>query len=188
VGTGWVDCDSFIFGDTFGAIRTECTSLQRGSIINVSIDFKNVDDNKSYFDVTLVNGSGDLYQYDPADFQILDSGGFSIDITCLDSPAGTGPEAEEEITWSLPFGTLSSQLINPTSDREVANDASFTFTSQVSCTGGECGDMQASIDPPGEWWNRSWPYRIELNITESSGQNLTGYAFNVTLDTATLYR
>jgi hypothetical protein len=186
VGTGWVDCDSFIFGDTFGAIRTECTSLQRGSIINVSIDFKNVDDNKSYFDVTLVNGSGDLYQYDPADFQILDSGGFSIDITCLDSPAGTGPEAEEEITWSLPFGTLSSQLINPTSDREVANDASFTFTSQVSCTGGECGDMQASIDPPGEWWNRSWPYRIELNITESSGQNLTGYAFNVTLDTATL--
>ena len=44
-----------------------------------------------------------------------------------------------------------------------------------------------AFDPAGgSWFYQSWKYRKEINITENSGNNLTEYQINLTIDTQTL--
>jgi hypothetical protein len=45
--------------------------------------------------------------------------------------------------------------------------------------------QQVSIETQ-KWWNKSWKYRKGINITEQSGDNLTDYQINVTLNTSEL--
>ncbi len=43
-------------------------------------------------------------------------------------------------------------------------------------------NQYVSIDTQ-NWWNKSWEWRIKINITEESGSNLTDYQVNITLNT-----
>lgn len=47
----------------------------------------------------------------------------------------------------LEFGSLEPYLINPTTNIDVSKDKFFTFSSGVKCLNGDCGDVQAILDP-----------------------------------------
>jgi hypothetical protein len=45
---------------------------------------------------------------------------------------------------------------------------------------------KVSAVAPRNWWNSSWLYRKQMNITENSGNELTNYAINFTINTQEL--
>jgi len=89
--------------------------------------------------------TSDWWVYNNTDLVINDSGGFKLIVVCVDSIAKTGSGYDN---WTVPWGNLTSMLINPATDRNVYQNYTFSFTSQVNCTGGECGFVNATLDPP----------------------------------------
>ncbi|MBN2367386.1 hypothetical protein JXC34_00075, partial [Candidatus Woesearchaeota archaeon] len=140
-GTGWVNCTTFGFGDTMTIVRTSCEPAAT-TISNVTFILKNVDDDFIYFNVTTTDNSTGYWEYDISDVEIVDSGGFNLHITCRENP-----EANEDLDWEVPFGTLSAQLISPSTDVNITQNQFSSFTSRVTCTGGECGWINATLDP-----------------------------------------
>ena len=78
---------------------------------------------------------------DIPDITIRDSGDFNLFTTCSVNPVGEG-----EYNWSVPFGNLTITLLPLTNQsRNVTRYQFFTFNARVNCTGGECGDANASL-------------------------------------------
>ncbi|MBN2422330.1 DUF2341 domain-containing protein [Candidatus Woesearchaeota archaeon] len=138
-GSGWVNCTTIVYADVIDSVRTSC-SPSIGVIKNVSFILKNIDDNKILFNVTTTDNSTGYWEYNLTDVAIYDSGSFNLNVICRENSEGT-----DNIGWVIPFGTLSVQLINPSSDRSVVQNSTFNFSSLVSCTGGECADENATI-------------------------------------------
>jgi len=106
---------------------------------NVTFTFKNIDDDKIYFNNTVTTMSAGFWEYDFSDLDINDSGDFNLHIVCR-----RNPETERNINFSLAWGNLTSRLITPAADSNVVQNKLFTFTTEVSCVGGECGGVNAS--------------------------------------------
>jgi len=138
----WKDCTTLGFGETFESVRANCTSNSGGSITNVTVWMKNIDDDKLYFNSTVTSMTSGFWEYDFVDFDIEDSGNFNLHVICRENP-----ENETDVNWSIAYGTLSAQLISPSSDINITQNRFFNFTSQVTCTGGECGYVNATLDP-----------------------------------------
>jgi len=138
----WVNCSTLVFGDNFSGVRTNCTNFA-ASIVNVSFNLTNIQDNNTFFNVSISNHTSDLYTY-YYNMTIDDSGDFLLMSTCTNnnSVKNTGT-----ISWFLPWGKLYSSLVNPNSNIAVEYGQIFTFTSNVTCIGGECGNILALLDP-----------------------------------------
>ncbi|NJL44113.1 MAG: hypothetical protein HC945_02230, partial [Nitrosarchaeum sp.] len=181
-GSLWVACDSLLYQDDFAAVRTNCTSQSGGSITNVTFTFRNINDNKIYFSATETSLTGGYFLHDPADFTLSDSGDFSLSITCRENP-----ETTEDINWTIPFGNLTATVLAPTFDQDIPYAGTFVFTSRVTCTGGECGDINFTLDPT-NWWNLTLRKRTPLNITPGPNTPYGGYenyTVQAILDTST---
>ncbi|MBU1977197.1 MAG: hypothetical protein KKA62_04580, partial [Nanoarchaeota archaeon] len=76
----------------------------------------------------------------------LPDGLLNWSINCTDSSGNrNGTE-----TWILnisKIGILQATLINPTTDISVLKNQFFTFIAQVTCVGGSCGNVNATLDP-----------------------------------------
>ncbi|MBN2454503.1 DUF2341 domain-containing protein, partial [Candidatus Woesearchaeota archaeon] len=161
-GSTWGECSALGWGDTISSVRTNCSSNNAGgSITNVTFALSNIEDDKLFFNETVTTMTGNYWEYDNADLIINDSGTFNLHVVCRENP-----EVEEDINWTVPWGNLTTLLISPSSNTTVLRNKFFPFTSEVSCAGGECGYVNATLDPYiGEWWDTSFAYRTELNIT-----------------------
>jgi len=78
---------------------------------------------------------------------------------------------------------LTAQLISPSSSINVTQNKFFNFSAKVTCSGGECGYLNATLDPVG-WWDSNWIYRMAINITEMNNTNLTGFQVNLSVNTS----
>ncbi|MFH0869533.1 MAG: DUF2341 domain-containing protein [archaeon] len=162
-GFGWINCTTLAFNSNFTSVRTRCTSNNGVLINNVSFIFINQEDNKTFFNVTTTDNSTGYWTYDIDDILIQDSGSMNLSVICRDSM-----ESNQTISWSIPWGTLSSSLINPTSNRNVSQNKFFNFTARIACSGGECGYIKATLDPETMWWNRSWKNRKQVYINTTN--------------------
>lgn len=174
----WINCTNVSFGDILGSVRTNCSSNIGGSISNVSFMLRNIDDNYVYFNSTVTSATGSYWEYNFVDFTLYDSGLFNLNIVCRENP-----ENSADINWSIPFGTLSAMLISPNTNINVTRNQFFNFTSRVTCTGGECGYINATLDPA-NWWDSSWRKRVQINITNVGSSSLTNFPayLNITYD------
>ena len=162
-GTGWVVCTTLAFNSNFTSIKTNCTSNNGVLIKNVSFIFVNPEDGKTFFNVTTTDNSTGYWTYDIDDIMIRDSGSMNLTVICRDNL-----EASQNISWAIPWGTLSSALIDPASNRNVSQNSFFNFTANISCSVGECGFIKATLDPETMWWNRSWKNRKQIYINTTS--------------------
>lgn len=138
------DCSAFDYGETLEQIRAECVDSD-GSVLSVGYVLRNIEDATTFIDETENSGVLDVYTHDVnPDLTLADSGTMELTITCTDDDS----DADSNITtWSIPWGNLSASLVNPISDSNVTQYEFFPFTSSVTCTGGECGDVAATLDP-----------------------------------------
>jgi len=143
-GNSWVDCSTLGYGDRIEQVRANCTTME-GIAMYTSFKLANLPDNYTFFEN---NGSynplSGYWEYDNTNVLIEDSGDWEVLVTCGDSVGGEGNQV---VNWFVPFGVLQSYLIDPTSNIIVGKGSFFNFSSGVRCVGGECGDVNAILDP-----------------------------------------
>jgi len=139
--TDWTDCSNILYGSNLTQVRANCTDIN-GHIINATFKLENVDDNHTFFDNNATSNETDWWIYDNEDITINDSGEFRLTVTCYDNKSLTGTDYE---SWIVPWGKLNPYLINPTGNKNVAQNKFFNFTSGVECINGECGNLSASL-------------------------------------------
>jgi hypothetical protein len=180
-GAVWGSCGNIVFNDQFTAVRATCTDSD-GYIVNASFVFSNQEDSHTYFSNNYTSVLGNVYTLDFSDITIEDSGNFDVIVTCIDN---TSVSTIDSVSWFIPWGVLSSTLISPNTSINVSQNSFFNFTSKVTCTGGECGNINATLDPTPSWWNGHYLYRMRLNITNNQASVLqAGYSANVSINTS----
>ncbi len=184
-GIGWEDCSNILWGDTIEAVRVNCTD-ESEAITNATFNFSNIPDSRIFFlSNASYNSSQDMFVYNNSDIMVQDSGQFQLEVTCYDEIGITGSGS---VSWTVPWGTLSSSLVSPVSDYNASQNYTFTFTSNVSCQGGECGYVLATIDPAQHWWNDSFGERMNINVTNPASYTAdAGYSIRITIDTTSAY-
>ena len=139
----WIDCTALTYGQNLTRVRANCTD--DGFVRNVTFKFYNIEDNRTYFNqANTHNVSNTSFILNNTDLWLLDSGNFQMNVTCYDNASTF---VESMVNWSLPFGTLTVSNVNPAASTSVQINAFFTYTASVTCTGGECGDLNATLDP-----------------------------------------
>ena len=142
-GSGWVNCSNIGFQDTLTAVRANFTQAME-YIINASFNLTNIPDSYTYFHSNATYNSSGWWVFNNTDITINDSGDFKLSVFSWDSSGATDSKVEE---WNVPWGYLSATLVYPASDIDVSLNEYFTFTANVECIGGECGDVNATLDP-----------------------------------------
>jgi len=183
IGAGMVNCTSLIYGDTINAVRASCNSTRGGTVKNVTFTLTNIDDLKVLFTDTVTSRTGAFWQYNTGGVNLVDSGDYNLRVICKENPV-----SQKDTNWSIAYGNLSVTLLSPTSATNVTRNVLFNMTANVSCTGGECGDVNFTLDPTGDWWDTGWYRRRTLNVTNNNISTVleAGYTVNVTVDTTGL--
>ncbi|MBU0757817.1 MAG: DUF2341 domain-containing protein, partial [Nanoarchaeota archaeon] len=181
-GSVWKSCSDFVYGEQLTGIRLNC-SIQAGYIVNASFSLENLPDyNVFFFNTTIDNSTYPGYWYfDNSNFDVVDSGEFAVNASCISNLDG---KISAEINWTVPWGVLNATWLSPAASKEVGKDFFSIYSSRITCLGGECGDITATIDPVMDWWDNDWFYRILVNITETSGGDLDGYQVNLSINTS----
>ncbi len=173
----WHNCSSIAFGDTITRVRVLCTDPEEG-VTNASINLTNIPDSYTFFNnFTFDQDSDGYWIFDNPDLVINDSGQFIIMATCYDDESLSRTNYS---AWEVPWGSFLIDLLNPNSDTSVMKNSFFTFSSRISCVGGECGNANVTLDPP-NWWNESWNYRKTINITNPSSTLLSNFPIYLNL-------
>ena len=139
----WVDCSEVGYGDTVTEVRANITDSD-GTVSSVSFKLENLPDNYEFFDAAGNSVGGDWYVLDSCDLLIEDSGDLRLTVTAADDDTA---QSSRDFTWLVPWGTLSPSLIDPAQDLSVCQNQAFTFQARLVCVGGECGDVEATLDP-----------------------------------------
>ncbi len=177
----WQPCTSLGYGETLRQLRADCTVS--GTIVkNVSFEFENIPDSTTYFYNFTEDNSTGYWVFDNSNFAIDDSGDMRLTTTCT---ANNTISSESEISWEVPWGTLSCTVIRPTAPKDVAQNSTFNYTSRLTCNSGECGNINATLGMTTDWWNLTYDYRKRINITHIYS-NVSEYQVRVTLDTRAL--
>jgi len=144
-GDNWVpNCGGIIFYDDITRVRVAC-STTAGSVDHVDFRFENLPDSNVFFDQSTSSEISGYWTFDNnPDVVINDSGAFNLSATCVTT---LGAEATRYAGMNMPWGRLVPVLVDPTSDTNKAKDDFFSFTSTVICMNGECGDVEALLDP-----------------------------------------
>ncbi len=138
----WKNCSEILYDDIITKVRVSCSDID-GNITLAHINMTNEDDTKLMISTPLSFENG-WWVYDNLDVTVRDSGNWTSAASCRDSDGGWTHQQE---SFFIPFGTLQPYLINPKTNTPVAKDSFFTFSSGVQCTGGECGNVEAVLDP-----------------------------------------
>ncbi|MGY4884300.1 MAG: DUF2341 domain-containing protein [Nanobdellota archaeon] len=172
----WKDCNEVEFSEILTRVRINCT----GNVINASFNLTNLPDSYNFFSSNATSNESTWWIYDNNDLTINDSGTFNLTGTCY----GPSSQAKNFVNWTLPWGNLTVSLVNPSSNINVNEKEFFNFTANVTCTGGECGFVNATLDPAGSWWNTDYENRKLINITNPSSSVLVqNYSMVIVVDT-----
>ena len=138
-GSDWLDCDNIEFAQTI-YMQANCSSN-----MNVSANFvlENIEDSSVLDNQTITTESGGIYNTSSSVY-INDSGNFTITVTCNTSVYSSQANDTFDIAW----GTLVPYVVDPSgSNKYVYFNTTFLITTGINCTGGECGNITAWVDP-----------------------------------------
>jgi hypothetical protein len=139
----WVGCSQIHYGETITRVRANVTDTD-GTISSVRFRLLNLPDSQEFFNNIGTNAGSGWYIYDNSDLLIQNSGDFRLTVTATDDDTA---QSSADSTWLVPWGTLSASLINPAQNCSVYQNQAFIFQARLTCQGGECGDIQATLDP-----------------------------------------
>ncbi len=140
-GSEWLNCSSIAYGDTLAQVRVNCSSKD-GQILAANITLMNIPDSRVFFTGTNATEIGGYWTYNNPNESIEDSGTWNLSAVCRDNLSQVG---QGEFHWDVPWGNITGYMINPISNKNVIQYGLFNFTSGVNCSGGECGNISASL-------------------------------------------
>jgi len=147
VNGSWGSCSQATYGESLNQVRATCTDIN-GTAENVSFVLENVPDTNELFNDYGVQ-SGNVWTYDVSpDLFIEDSGQMSLKVVCTDDDSQTDTGIEE---WTIPWGNLTPIHNSPSNNHEVSDGENFQFSTTLTCTDGECGNVVATLDPTLTW-------------------------------------
>ena len=138
INSAWQDCRTAEYGDTVQKIRIDADDPQETPDVHLTL--RNVPDDHNFVDEQLTYSDG--YFVHDTDLEISDSGQWLIDVTAGDSDGNTDTKT---ITWNIPWGTLTSYLIDPTTDTTVPKGSTFNVQASVQCHDAECPNVRFSL-------------------------------------------
>ncbi|MBU0894028.1 MAG: hypothetical protein KKF48_03820, partial [Nanoarchaeota archaeon] len=140
----WSSCDTIDYGDVVQGVRATCIDPD-GPVSSVGFVLNNIPDSINLIDGTEISGVGDVYTYDVNPYlTIEDSGNMDFTVTCF----GNGGLSDTDVSsWLIDWGILSASFVYPQTDINVTQNLFSPFTSNLTCSGGECGDVDMILDP-----------------------------------------
>ena len=156
----WYDCSDMKSGMNITHMRANAT-IENGIIANVKFNLYNLEDNVSYI-------SNEVYTYKSGDYYVLnssyeirDSGNWTLNVTGISVNVVVNSTA-----WEIDWGSLAIDWVNPLANRAIQIYELFTFEANVSCSGGECGVVNVTLDPE-EVVCENVTSCVNVNCTES---------------------
>lgn len=157
----YYSCSEMNYNSNITHIRVNCTSPT--TITNVTYTLYNSPDDTNYIDnLSYTYNDGDFYILNSS-YKIQDSGDWNLTITCIAQNSDV-----QSSFWEVAWGYLQINLIEPITDMSVALYEYFTFSSNVTCIGGECGEVNVTLDP-----SQCQNITTCQNITQIECQNIT---------------
>ena len=142
------NCSAISYHNNLTAIRVNCTDADT-QILNISYNLTNVNDTSSLIYSNATANDTVLFNYSYNQL-INDSGLFNLTITCHDKANIT----TNSTTWYIEFGSLKTNLTIIFNDIQYYADNVnvrqhdwFKATLNITCSNGECGTVNASLDP-----------------------------------------
>ncbi len=145
----WKDCTQAQYGDLLSTVRIDAQDRQ--GLPQVHLTLLNIPDQQTFID-ELLSYDGNFFTTDP-NLVIADSGNWQMDVLVQDSNLNT---VEKSLAWNVPWGDLSGSITEPSNIVSVPKGSSFNITTDVQCLGGECPDVQISL-------NLNEPYEISFD-------------------------
>jgi len=143
-GTDWTNCTSVPWGYNITRVRANCTEGTY-QIASVNFTIVNEDDSFTYVNSGISVPSGGYHTLDHADVLINESGNWTVTAVCYDTTqVGTSQQRE----FDVPYGQLIPyQLVPAANEYNATQYRYFPYKAGVNCTGGECGNVTATLDP-----------------------------------------
>jgi len=182
ISSGWGPCSDIGFGETLTRVRVNCTDPDSGgSVANVTFNLTNIEDAELFFSNLTTNLSAGYLVLDHQDLTIDDSGGYNLTVSCTDINSSNSINST---LWHVPWGVMTAQLVSPAVNGNVTRYRFFNMTTNVTCTGGECGYLNATLDPS-HWWDENWGHRKRINVTNNNISTVleAGYTVNISMNT-----
>ncbi len=168
--TTWGTCNNVHYNEIITAVRANCTDPD-GSVANVTFNLSNYEDSNTFFTGTVSVPAGVYYVYDNNDMLVKDSGNFSLSALCIDN---SGVSTTSVYSWIIPFGTLNITFTKPTRNVNITQYRLSNFTVSITCTGGECGNVTAVLDPLRAYLKANLTFESPTNFPLAAGDCGTG--------------
>lgn len=136
----WKNCTQLNYNDYLAKIRVNCT-VNQGVMGDVRFNLYNQQDNTSYIDASYNTIQGDYYILN-SNYRLRDSGNWTLTVSC----SAINNETNQTF-FNFPFGWLNASLVDPVANTARQLYSYFYFRSKVECIGGECGNINATLDP-----------------------------------------
>ena len=147
----WKDCDSFSYGEEITHIRVKA-SLDIGNISSVKFNLYNVDDNSSYIENASSTYNASNYYVLNSSYDLVDSGNWTLVAYATEED---GNATSTNSSWNFSYGWFNVTLVNPSVNTNVTYHGLFNFNISVGCFGGECDEINLTLDPE------------EMNVSEN---------------------
>lgn len=168
---GWTDCAALTYGSSMTQIRTTCTD-DEGTVSSASFSLWDVDRNIEVYNIGTSDQTNNVFTVTLlTPLFINTSGDYRMTATCQDNEGNQGSQI---VTWSVPYGTLTSTTVVPANGFQVENGTVFTYTTRLQCTGGECGNISATLDPIVAFQEGSGSYGTTRDNTLRAGVDYSG--------------
>ncbi len=123
------------------------TSSEVSFIFNVTDKFSNKTNCSLFINDTYYKGNDTVINVTNNYTQTLDSGNYTWFISCFDNSNNVQNSTTRNLTVSSLFGSLNITWITPTANINVNHNEFFLMTVNVSCAGGDCGNVSVTLDP-----------------------------------------
>lgn len=137
----YYSCGSMAYNINITHVRANVTAS--GNISDVRFNLYNSEDNTNYVNNQSYTYNTSSYYIYNSSYLLRDSGTWNLSVTAY----GDGDSSVNSTSWSLDWGNVSLDWIWPTSDVNVTYHQFSTFSVNVTCTGGECGIINVTLDP-----------------------------------------
>ena len=165
----FLNCNNATFFANITRVRVNCTPLN-GIVSNATFNLTNLFDSNTFFVNTTSTVIGGYYVLDNPDVQILDSGNWTVDATCTNA---SGAKQNGTYLFNIPFGTPSVSVVTPPGDINVPNGTTFNVTCRMQCSGGECVNVNVTLDPLNPLTNLTQP-TLQVHAVYADSQFIYG--------------
>jgi subtilisin family serine protease len=138
IGGQWKDCRTALYNQTIESIRVAATDPQETPTVHLTLS--NLPEAKTFLDTNVAFSGG--YFTQTANQLIRDSGQWDLFVRAADSQ---GNFDERTISWQIPWGELTAQLLAPTAAVLTPKGNTLTVSAKTTCAGGECPDVAATV-------------------------------------------